>query len=196
MFYLGTYGIVSGSFEGGAPRDGGAYAAIIMVCYLHALLRSTGLEILRCLSVVLQVYLYAAAYCISWNAMPWLFAAEVFPTKIRSLGMLISVLNQWVAQFIIVYATPFMITGMKSGTFYFFGACTLVAGFVVYCLMPETKGFALEDMHFIFETGHWWAPEARRVGEELRRQRDPENELGTGLHLKDGSGTDHVELGK
>ena len=71
MFFLGGYNALSHSFDGGAERDAGAYTAIVMV------------------------YIYAAAYAFSWNAMPWLFAAEVFPTKIRGLGMLLSVLNQW-----------------------------------------------------------------------------------------------------
>ncbi|KAJ3519529.1 hypothetical protein NM208_g14093 [Fusarium decemcellulare] len=77
FFYLGTYSKLSRSFDGGAERDGGAYAAIVLI------------------------YLYAAAFAMSWNAMPWIFAAEVFPTRIRTLGMLISVLNQWLAQFIV-----------------------------------------------------------------------------------------------
>lgn len=156
MFYLGSYSKLSDSFQGDATRDGGAYTAIVMV------------------------YIYAAAYALSWNAMPWLFAAEVFPTRIRGLGMLVAVLNQWLAQFVIVYATPYMITGISYGTFFFFGAWTLVAGIVVYCVMPETKGFALEDMHYIFENGHWWAPTMRKVGEELRYERDATLALETG----------------
>lgn len=148
MFYLGAYSQLSESFDGKAPRDAGAYVAIIMV------------------------YLYAGAFSISWNAMPWVFASEVFPTKIRTLGMLLAVLNQWLGQFIIVYVTPYMISGITYGTFFFFGSATFVAGIVVYCLMPETKGFTLEDMPLIFENGYTWAPKARAEAERLRAEKD------------------------
>lgn len=143
MFYLGAYSRISHSFERSPPRDGGAYMAIVLI------------------------YVYAAAYCIGWNAAPWVFAAEVFPTNIRTLGMLVAVLNQWLAQFVIVYATPYMIADISYGIFFFFGACIAVSGVAVYLFMPETKGFKLEDMHLIFENGHWFAPRMRAIAEEL-----------------------------
>lgn len=163
FFYLGTYSKLSGSFDGGAQRDGGAYVAIV------------------------SIYIYAAAFAFSWNAMPWIFAAEVFPTRIRTLGMLVAVLNQWLAQFVIVYVTPYMIERLKFGTFYFFGSSIFISAAIVYFLMPETKGFSLEDMHMIFENGHWFAPRARKVGEELRAERDAARDLeGAQLKLADG----------
>lgn len=49
MFYLAGYTKVSGSFNGGASQDGGAYAAIVMI------------------------YLFSIFYAISWNGIPWIF---------------------------------------------------------------------------------------------------------------------------
>ncbi|KAH8892793.1 putative sugar transporter [Thozetella sp. PMI_491] len=149
FFYLGTYSKISGSFDASPPRDGGAYMAIIMI------------------------YIYAASFSMSWNTGPWIFSAEVFPTKIRSLGMLVAVLNQWLAQYVIVLVTPYMIKDIKYGTFYFFGAGIFVSGVSVYFFMPETKGFSLEEMGMIFENGEWFAPKMRAVGEQLRAERDP-----------------------
>ncbi|ETS81612.1 hypothetical protein PFICI_06614 [Pestalotiopsis fici W106-1] len=153
MFYLGAYSRISHSFETSPPRDGGAYTAIVLT------------------------YVYAAAYCISWNAAPWVFAAEVFPTNIRTLGMLVAVLNQWLAQFVIVYAIPYMIADISYGIFFFFGACITVSGLAVYLLMPETKGFPLEDMHYIFENGHWFAPRMRAAAEELQAEQNRMREI-------------------
>ncbi|KAJ5728757.1 sugar transporter [Penicillium malachiteum] len=56
----------------------------------------------------------------------------------------------WLAQFIIVYSLPYMIASIKHGTFYFFGACTLVALVFAYLFVPETKGIPLEDMGVLF----------------------------------------------
>jgi Sugar (and other) transporter. len=55
------------------------------------------------------------------------------------------------AQFVIVYAAPYMISDISYGTFSFFGAFTFVSCIICFCLMPEKKVFVLEDMHFIFE---------------------------------------------
>lgn len=148
FFYLGTYSKLSNSFETQANRDAGAYVAIVFI------------------------YIYATFFAFSWNALPWVFAAEVFPIRIRTLGMLLAVLNQWLAQYVIVYVTPIMIDHITYGTFYFFGSSIFVSALIVYFFMPETKGFRLEDMYMIFENGHWFAPKARKVGEELRAARD------------------------
>lgn len=141
-----------------------------------------------------MIYVYAAAYSFSWNAMPWIFAAEVFPTKIRGLAMLLTVLNQWLSQFVIIYATPYMIDDISFGVFFFFGACILVSSIVVYLFIPETKRFPMEKMHLIFE-GSIWAPGARkeadrRLAEEREEEEAERNVLHTTEAMKRGS---HVE---
>jgi hypothetical protein len=53
--------------------------------------------------------------------------------------------------------------------------CTFVAGIVVYCLMLETVGFTLEDMHLLFENAHLWTPTARKVEGQVRAERQESN---------------------
>lgn len=170
MFFLGGYSAVSGSFDGKAPKDAGAYFAILMI------------------------YIYAAAYSFSWNAMPWIFAAEIFPTKIRGFAMLLTVLNQWLSQFVVIYATPYMIEDISFGVFFFFGACILISSVIVYLFIPETKTFPMEKMHLIFE-GSIWARHARKNADlQLAREREEEEAEREVIHttaaMKRGS---HVE---
>lgn len=42
--------------------------------------------------------------------------------------------------------TPLMIADISYGTFFFYGACCLTMGLVVYVFLPETKGRSLEEM--------------------------------------------------
>lgn len=126
MFYLAIYSKVSNSLHATPPRDAGANAAVAMV------------------------YIYAVFYGLSWNAIPWLFTAETLPTRVRTMGMAISVCSQWLGQFIVVYSLPHMITGIGYGTFLFFACCTVLAFVFAYLFVPETKGVAMEDMHLIF----------------------------------------------
>ncbi|KAF2645786.1 general substrate transporter [Massarina eburnea CBS 473.64] len=130
MFYLAGYSKMSGSFDGKSPpQDSGSQAALAMV------------------------YIYAIFYGFSWNGIPWIFASEVLPNRVRTLGMMCAVCMQWLAQFIVVYSLPHMIIGITYGTFIFFGSCTVLAFIFAYLFVPETKGVSLEDMDLMFGNG-------------------------------------------
>lgn len=128
MLYLGGYTLVSNSFHATPPRDSGASAAIA------------------------SLYLYAVFYSFSWSGIPWIFSSEVLPTHVRGFGMMCAGLSQWLSQFIVVYSLPYMVTGIESGMFWFFGACAAVATVFAYLLVPETKGVVLEDMELLFDS--------------------------------------------
>ncbi|KAK7432016.1 hypothetical protein QQZ08_001306 [Neonectria magnoliae] len=136
MYYLAAYSSLSGSFDGTAPADGGSHTALAMI------------------------YLYAIFYGFSWNGIPWIFASEVLPNQVRTLGMMCAVCTQWLAQFIVVYSLPYMMNSIKYGTFIFFGSCTVVAFIFAFLFVPETKGVSLEDMDLLFGVG---APKYARV---------------------------------
>ncbi|KAJ1333158.1 MFS transporter SP family sugar:H+ symporter [Microdochium nivale] len=126
IFYLGIYSKVSGSFPATPSRDAGANAAVAMV------------------------YIYAFFYGCSWDGIPWLFTSEVLPTRIRTLGMTLTICFQWLTQFMVVYDLPYMILGISYGTFLFFGSCIVVAIIFAWLFVPETKGLQLEDMDLLF----------------------------------------------
>lgn len=42
--------------------------------------------------------------------------------------------------------TPIMIADISYGTFFFYGACCVIMGLIVYVFLPETKGRSLEEM--------------------------------------------------
>ncbi|KAH8649893.1 hypothetical protein BX600DRAFT_483872 [Xylariales sp. PMI_506] len=166
MFYLGGYTSVSHSFSGKAPKDGGAYVAIVMI------------------------YLFSVFYAMSWNGIPWIFCAEVFPTGTRSICLVFTTCAQWLGQFIIVYSTPYMMTNITYGTFLFFGASLVVAMVIVYFLLPETKGLSLEEMDILF-TAKGSAVQKRIAAEEfLASQREAANVIDT---AKAGKTADHIE---
>lgn len=129
MFYLAIYSKLSNSINSTPPRDAGANGAVAMV------------------------YIYAVFYAFSWNGIPWIFTSEVLPTRTRTMGMAIGTAVQWLSQFIVVYSLPHMIRGIKYGTFFFYAACTVVAFFFAFFLIPETKGVPIEDMDLLFGRG-------------------------------------------
>lgn len=101
-------------------------------------------------------------------------SAEVFPTAIRSICLVFTTCTQWLGQFVIVYSTPYMMNNITYGTFIFFGASIVVAITVVYFLMPETKGFSLEEMDVLFRVKGMAVNKRRKAGHIIAQQRDAE----------------------
>ncbi|KAI0880240.1 general substrate transporter [Annulohypoxylon maeteangense] len=151
MFYLGAYSKVSGSFQHTVVQDGGAYVAIVMI------------------------YIFAVFYALSWNGIPWVFCAEIFPTGIRSLCLLFTTCTQWLGQFIIVYSTPYMMTNITYGTFFFFGSFLVVGALVIFFFMPETKGLSLEEMSVLFNVKGLAITQRKKADEIIASQRVAEN---------------------
>ncbi|KAI1761061.1 general substrate transporter [Hypoxylon sp. FL1150] len=151
MFYLAGYSKVSGSFTHTVRQDGGAYVAIIMI------------------------YVFSIFYAMSWNGIPWIFCAEVYPTGIRSVCLVFTTCTQWLGQFMIVYSTPYMIKNITYGTFIFFGASLVVGIVVVFLFVPETRGFSLEDMDILFNVKGLAATQRKKADEIIASQRAAEN---------------------
>jgi hypothetical protein len=57
---------------------------------------------------------------------------------------------QWLFQFVIARATPYMISNIGYGTYLFFASCTLLMAIWAYFCVPETKGRTLESMDQLF----------------------------------------------
>jgi MFS family permease len=130
MYYLAAYSAISGSFTRTPPSDDGSRTALAMI------------------------YLYAIFFGFSWNGIPWILASEVLPNQIRDLSMMFAVCMQYLAQFMVVYSVPYMMTRIQWGTFVFFGTCTFVSIFIAFLFVPETKGVSLEDMDICLRPEH------------------------------------------
>ncbi|KAJ6451493.1 general substrate transporter [Mycena vitilis] len=102
------------------------------------------------ISAVAFIYIWTAAYGPSWNGTPWVVASEVFPQHVRTLTQALLSASQWIWQFVIARATPYMFLSMGYGTYLFFGLLTLLGGVYVFFVVPETAGVPIEEMDVIF----------------------------------------------
>ncbi|KAJ3546736.1 hypothetical protein NMY22_g1937 [Coprinellus aureogranulatus] len=95
------------------------------------------------------VWIFSAAFAMSFGPVTWVLAAEIFPMRARSKGLSIAGSSSWVNAFAVSMATPPMLESLKFGTYIFFGAwCFVAAAFCVF--IPETAGRSLEDMDEAF----------------------------------------------
>lgn len=113
---------------------------------------------------IAMTYIYTAGYSFSWAIVPFVFASEIFPTRLRALALMLTFTVEWGLGFGIMYAVPYMLERITYGTFYFFAGCMTLGGIGAWLFVPETKGLELEKMHLLFE-GSIWARHTRRTVE-------------------------------
>lgn len=113
-----------------------------------------------------SMIIYIPFFAISLGPIAWLMISEVYPTKIRGLGMSIATMVNWAANFLI--ANTFLslgkvTTGMMphpagggelvnpGGAFFIYAVIGILGLIFVYSYIPETKGHSLEKIeeHFL-----------------------------------------------
>ncbi|GJE88573.1 sugar porter family MFS transporter [Phanerochaete sordida] len=100
---------------------------------------------------IVAVYLYAVFYCVGWGPLPWVVAAEVAPNHVRAASQSLAIGVNWLFSFTVSKLTPIMLNRITYGTYLVFGVfCIIMVTWTYFCL-PETKGYALEDIRFLFE---------------------------------------------
>jgi MFS transporter, SP family, xylose:H+ symportor len=105
----------------------------------HAQWRGTAILVLT-LSAI-------ACYALTLAPVTWVLIAEIFPSRIRSQGVSVSVSALWIASFILTYTFPLLnqVEG-TAGTFLTYGAICLLGFVLVAACVPETKGRTLEQI--------------------------------------------------
>ncbi len=99
------------------------------------------------LSTIILLVIYLAGYELGWGAVVWVVMSEVFPLKVRGVGMGAGSVVLWAATFAITFVFPVMDNslGLADSAFIFAGI-----GVILYLLVakfvPETKGRSLEQI--------------------------------------------------
>ncbi|KAH8645927.1 MFS quinate transporter [Tricladium varicosporioides] len=101
---------------------------------------------------IVAIYFHAVAWSIGWFSIPYLVGAEVFPTRIRSLNMSISMAFHWAFYFGCSRAMPSLLAVThKYGAFAFFAIICLASLVYVFLAMPDTTGRSLESLDSLFQ---------------------------------------------
>lgn len=99
---------------------------------------------------IAMIYIYAIGWCFSWAGIPWIYASEIFPLRIRSPCVSICIAVHWILNFVIARSVPYMISNIGYGTYFLFAAFITISVPWVFFFVPETKGLSLEDMDALF----------------------------------------------
>jgi MFS transporter, SP family, xylose:H+ symportor len=113
----------------------------------HAVLGVTYRVGTKGLPVLLITLCTIACYALSLAPVTWVLISEIFPNRIRGLGVSISVSALWLASFLLTFTFPILNHWLgMAGTFWIYGGICMAGFLFVLARVPETKGKTLEEI--------------------------------------------------
>ncbi|KAK5706710.1 Plasma membrane low glucose sensor [Elasticomyces elasticus] len=102
------------------------------------------------------VCIYIFFFASSWGPVAWVVTGELFPLKVRAKCLSMTTATNWLLNFGIAYATPYMVNegagyaNLGSRVFFVWGSFCFVCIFFVWYLIYETKGLSLEQVDELY----------------------------------------------
>ncbi|KAG1869966.1 general substrate transporter [Suillus subluteus] len=100
---------------------------------------------------IVATYLFGVFFCIGWGFTPVVLGSEVVPGHLRTAAMSLATATTWLFTYVIAQITPIMLNRITYGTYLVFGVASFIMAAWVYIFIPETTGYALEDIKYLFE---------------------------------------------
>jgi hypothetical protein len=97
-----------------------------------------------------MLYIYVCFYAMGCGPIPWIYVADIFPTRTRHYGLSVASGSQWLFNFVVAKVTPTLVTDLGYKLFFMFATINILGMAVFSWFLPETKGHSLEDMDIIF----------------------------------------------
>uniref|UniRef100_A0A1N6MC20 Hexose transporter n=1 Tax=[Candida] hispaniensis TaxID=312227 RepID=A0A1N6MC20_9ASCO len=95
---------------------------------------------------------FIAGFAATWGPIAWVVIGEMFPLRIRAKGVAVCAATNWLFNFVIAYATPYLVdkkpgsAGLEAKVFFIWGACNFLCITFSYFFIYETKGLSLEEV--------------------------------------------------
>lgn len=99
-------------------------------------------------ALVALVCIYIAAFACTWGPIAWVVVGEIFPLNVRAKAMSLAVASNWLWNFGIGYATPYLVNpgpgnaDLQVKVFFIWGStCACCVIFAYFCI-PEVRPFS------------------------------------------------------
>ncbi|GAA5965299.1 hypothetical protein JCM3765_007155 [Sporobolomyces pararoseus] len=102
------------------------------------------------------VCIFIAHFAATWGPLAWVVTSEIYPTTTRGKQMSLSTASNWLLNFAIGYATPYLVddvpgsAGLKSNVFWIWGSACVLCFIFTFLMIPETKGLSLEQVDILY----------------------------------------------
>ncbi|EMD38912.1 hypothetical protein CERSUDRAFT_112620 [Gelatoporia subvermispora B] len=108
-------------------------------------------------ALIALVCIYIAAFASTWGPIAWIVVGEIYPLNLRAKAMSMSIASNWLWNFAISYATPYLVNtgpgnaGLQVKVFFIWGSTCLGCLIFTYFCIPETKGLSLEQIDLLYQ---------------------------------------------
>jgi len=100
---------------------------------------------------VASMFLYIIFFAVSMGPLGWLIISEVFPLKVRGVGMSLGSLSNWLFNGIVAFTFLKLVNALSAaGAFWLYAGIGILAIIWGFKYIPETKGVTLEQIE-----DHW-----------------------------------------
>ncbi len=100
---------------------------------------------------VASMFLYIIFFAVSLGPLGWLIISEVFPLKVRGIGMSIGSLSNWLFNGIVAFTFLKLVNALSpAGAFWLYAGIGVLGIYWGNKFIPETKGITLEKIE-----DHW-----------------------------------------
>lgn len=100
---------------------------------------------------IVAIYLFGVFFCLGWGFTPLVLGSEVAPGHLRTAVISLASATTWLFTYVIAQITPIMLDRITYGTYLVFGVASFIMAAWVYVFIPETTGYPLEDIKYLFE---------------------------------------------
>jgi len=102
---------------------------------------------------LLAICAYLAGFAVSFGPIVWIMLTEIYPAPIKGQAMSLAVAAQWIANLLVSATFPLMLGNNTLNAswnhgfaFWVYGACGIIAAFVVMRFVPETRGIDSDSL--------------------------------------------------
>jgi len=115
------------------------------------------------------IMIFGATWSFGANGLPWIIAAEIFPSSLRSISGPWAAMSVWLWTYVVTKALPSMYiskylkvfpltvsgfadraAGMGYGVYIFFASMLVCASIYAWLFIYETKGLRMDQMDALF----------------------------------------------
>ena len=114
-------------------------------------------------ALIAFVCIYIFFFASSWGPVAWVVTGEIFPLKVRAKSLSMTTASNWLLNWAIAYATPYMVddgpgnANLQAKVFFVWGGFCFICIAFVYFMIYETKGLSLEQVDELYgKVGKAW----------------------------------------